>query len=247
MDLKALQKNWDKFGKEDPFWAILLDPKKRGNKWNIDEFFNTGVQEIDAIMKYIESLGIKLPRRRALDFGCGVGRLTQALANYFDEVYGVDIAPSMIELAKKYNRYGDKCKYLLNESDDLKLFSDNFFDFIYTNITLQHMEPGYSKKYIREFVRTLSPGGLLIFQLPSEKRNKISRIVRSILPQSLLNFMFHIIFRARFKTSAVMEMYGIRIEDVVKFLNQLDVKIIDIQDQSDGGGWISFRYCVMKK
>jgi SAM-dependent methyltransferase len=50
------------------------------------------------------------------------------------------------------------------------LFHDDFFDFIYTNIVLQHMRPEYSKAYLKEFLRVLSPGGLLVFQLPTEMR-----------------------------------------------------------------------------
>lgn len=35
MDLKDLQKNWDTFGMVDPLFAILTDPQKKGNKWDI--------------------------------------------------------------------------------------------------------------------------------------------------------------------------------------------------------------------
>jgi SAM-dependent methyltransferase len=168
MDLDELQRHWDELGKRDPFWAVLTDPQKKGRKWDPIEFFKTGEEEIACIMEYVESLGFPLPRNRALDFGCGVGRLSQALCGYFKRCCGVDIASSMIELAKTYNRYGNRCQYYVNESDDLRLFENDSFDFIYSNIVLQHMRPKYSKKYIQEFLRTLAPGGLLIFQIPSE-------------------------------------------------------------------------------
>lgn len=244
MNLNELKKNWNEFGKIDPLWAILTDPKKRGNKWRIDEFFNTGQREIDAIMKYVESLGINIQRRKALDFGCGVGRLTQALANYFDEVYGVDIALSMIELANKYNRFGDKCRYYLNESNDLKLFRDAEFDFIYTNIVLQHMNPIYSKNYIKEFLRILSPHGLLIFQLPSERVITLKLLIINILPVAILD-LYH---KVRYGNYPKMEMYGIKKDDVVKFLKENNAKIIDIkQDQSAGKWWVSYQYYVTRK
>jgi SAM-dependent methyltransferase len=73
----------------------------------------------------------------------------------------------MISQAKKFNRHKDRCVYLQNDRSDLVLFQDNFFDFIYTSIVLQHMRPEYSKAYLKEFLRVLSPGGLLVFQLPS--------------------------------------------------------------------------------
>ena len=42
-------------------------------------------------MNHIEEFGITISHKKALDFGCGVGRLTQELACNFEEVYGVDI------------------------------------------------------------------------------------------------------------------------------------------------------------
>ncbi len=180
MNLKNLQKNWNEFGKTDPLWAILTGSDKKGKKWKTEEFFKTGVREVDSVMKYAESLSISISHRRALDFGCGVGRLTQALTNYFDEVYGVDIAPSMIKLANKYNKYEKRCHYFLNEVNDLKLFEDNSFDFIYSNIVLQHMEPEYSKNYIKEFLRILTPEGIAIFQIPSEFKNDTNQHLSSV-------------------------------------------------------------------
>ena len=50
--------------------------------------------------------GSPAARRSALDFGCGIGRLSQALAEHFDQVYGVDISPKMIELARAAQSQG---------------------------------------------------------------------------------------------------------------------------------------------
>ena len=88
-------------------WAIITWPDKKGRKWKAEEFFYTGKQEIDAVLKHTSSLGIAINRRRALDFGCGVGRLTQALVAHFNHVAGVDIAASMLKMARNYNRFGE--------------------------------------------------------------------------------------------------------------------------------------------
>jgi SAM-dependent methyltransferase len=166
MELMELKKNWNAYGKTDPLWAILTEVSKRFCRWDEGEFFETGVKQIAAVMEKIQSLGIELKRGKALDFGCGVGRLTQALCDHFEECSGVDIAASMIELALGYNRHGDRCRYFLNERDDLHLFGDNSFDFIYSYVVLQHMRPDYALSYLREFVRILAPGGVIAFQLP---------------------------------------------------------------------------------
>lgn len=244
LNIKDLQKNWNELGRIDPLWSVLTWRAKKGGKWNLEEFFATGKAEIDSVMEYAKSLGVCFPRGRALDFGCGVGRVTQPLADYFDEVCGVDIASSMIELANAYNRRRDKCKYYLNEKDDLRQFSDDSFDFVYSNITLQHMEPRYFKNYIREFLRVLNPNGLLIFQLPSEPARTIEGIAIRFVPQVLLN----VYRRGRYSGRPIIEMHGMKREDVVEFLEHNGARLVDVkEDQSSGQDWISFRYCVVKK
>lgn len=86
----------------------------------------------------------------------------------FAECHGVDIAESMVEQARHYNRHGDKCHYHVNRQADLKLFGDSTFDFIYTNIVLQHNRPENSRRFIQDFLRILTADGLLVFQMPSE-------------------------------------------------------------------------------
>lgn len=168
MELGELQKDWDEFGRIDPLWAILTDPSKKNNRWDLREFFATGEAEIACLMDRVATLPLSLRRGRALDFGCGVGRLTQALCRHFEQCVGVDIAPSMIERAREYNRFGDRCQYYVNAADHLRLFEDGRFDFVYSNIVLQHIPPEYSARYVREFVRVLAAGGLAVFQVPSE-------------------------------------------------------------------------------
>lgn len=258
MDLKELQKNWDEFGRVDPLVSIFR-PNQKGKQWAPEEFFQLGREEVISLMGEIESLGFRLSRARALDFGCGAGRITQALPPYFDEVYGVDIAPSMIDLAKGYNRYPDQCFYILNETDDLRLFPENHFSFIYSNITLQHMEPRYIRDYLKEFLRILVPTGLLVFQLPSERKIKpenrslgrrIKRFLRPMTPKILLNAYY------RFKGIEIeeepvggpkMEMHAIARAEVVSFLEAEGARLLRItENQNSGPHWISLRYGVTK-
>ncbi len=243
MNLKDLQKNWDKLGKNDPLWAILSYSNKKGNKWKLDEFFETGVKEIEKVLEYVESIGITIRYKKALDFGCGVGRLTQALPKYFDEVHGVDIARSMIELANNYNRYGNKCNYHLNEEDNLKLFSNDTFDFIYTNITLQHMKPKFAKNYIKEFLRILSSNGLLIFQIPSERKRTLKSLVIQCIPSGL----YDIILKLMYINRPIIEMHYIKRENMIEFLKQNDAEILDIKEDQRAKKIINYHYFVRKR
>jgi SAM-dependent methyltransferase len=168
MNLDDLQRHWETFGRRDPLGAILTDPARRGNRWDEAEFLATGRDEVAAALEHARRLGLPRRRRRALDFGCGAGRLTQALAAFVDEAVGVDIAPSMIALARALNRVGDRCTFHVNDRPNLARFEDGSFDVIYTGRVLQHMEPRYAEAYLREFARVLAPGGYLSFDLPAE-------------------------------------------------------------------------------
>lgn len=161
---------WERAAKTDPLWAILSDPTKRGRRWDLPAFFQTGRREISLLMFQLQQLK-RMPRAgRALDFGCGVGRLTQALGTSFPECVGVDVSPTMIELATQLNRT-PTVRYMLNESSTLKQFASGHFDFVYSDIVLQHLEPTLARRFISEFVRVLAPGGVAVFQLTSHRRD----------------------------------------------------------------------------
>jgi len=171
MDLDRLRRNWENLGRADPMWAILTNPGTEGGRWDEAEFFATGVHFVRWVGDWLYHNGIPIPSGRALDFGCGIGRLTQALAPYFDEVTGVDISQPMIDLAVAKNRHGDKVRYVCNTSPDLEQFATGSFDYVQTLIVLQHMRPEYSLRYVAEFLRVLRRGGLLFFQLATRPRS----------------------------------------------------------------------------
>lgn len=166
-EFRHLQETWDSLGAEDPLWAVLSAPGTRGNRWNPDKFFATGQAEIAGLFDDLAARGVATQRGRALDFGCGVGRLTQALAERFDRVDGVDIAPSMVAAARRFNHHGDRCAYHVNDRADLSLFGDGVFDLIYSRITLQHIPPEFTKRYVVEFARVLSTGGVAVVHIPA--------------------------------------------------------------------------------
>jgi SAM-dependent methyltransferase len=252
MNLKDLKRTWDELGKKDPLWGIVSSPEKKGNRWEEDEFFRLGTEDIKRFGDYVAQFGFHIGGGKALDFGCGVGRLTQALAPHFEEVYGVDIAPAMIELAEKYNKYGKRCKYIVNDKDNLRMFADNSFNFIISHITLQHMEPRYSKRYILEFLRVLAPKGLLIFQQPSERVFVPNEVYRGSSFLKILREGYRKIFRRYDDPNMCMklefyEVHGIKKEEILRILEKKGVRVIDIvMDGSAGVEWISYRYCVTK-
>jgi len=176
---------WDDFAKYDPLWAILSDPTKAGRQWDLPRFLETGRREISLLFYQLRALGLAVERRAALDFGCGVGRLSQPLASHFDRVVGVDVSAEMIRLANAINQYPDRVRYVCNVRDDLEIFDAGEFGFIYSNVVLQHIAPDRALSYLAEMLRVLAGGGLLVFQLPSHLRPEAEqRVVSRPMPEA---------------------------------------------------------------
>jgi ubiquinone/menaquinone biosynthesis C-methylase UbiE len=209
VDLKRLQANWNAFG------------------------------EIDGILERVSGLEIPVRRGRALDFGCGVGRLTQGLCRHFDECCGVDIAPSMIELARAHNHHGARCRYEVNPAADLRLFADDTFDFIYSSLVLQHMRPRYAKRYIPEFLRILAPGGCMAFRLPSQLRQPLDR-VRSRIGRLYWVYRDCLAAAQRQPAPPRMEMNGVLRPQVEKLITRHGGVLQAVcDDRSAGPDWVS--------
>ena len=167
-DLRRVQETWDTLAGDDDLFGVIWGYPYVQNQ-TAEEFFAAGEEEIARVLRRGKRLGLPHRRGRALDFGCGAGRLTQALAGEFEHVVGIDVAPGMIEAARRLNGRGDRCEFVLNEEPDLRRFEDSSFDLVYSNLVLQHMPPELARGYVAELARVLAPGGLLVFQAPSEK------------------------------------------------------------------------------
>jgi trans-aconitate methyltransferase len=168
MALASHKEDWEELAKLDPLWAICSVPKGKHGGWDLDEFFQSGEAITADVMESAERLGRPRDRVSALDFGCGVGRITRALAQRFDECIGLDISEEMIAAARDLNRSVPNCVFIVNTTDHLGVFEDDRFDLVYTKAVLQHLpDAQVIRAYIAEFVRVLKPGGLLVFQLPS--------------------------------------------------------------------------------
>jgi ubiquinone/menaquinone biosynthesis C-methylase UbiE len=257
MDLDELQKNWNGFAKEDPLWGILTDPSKKGGKWDEAEFFNSGKRGVLSLVRHAQTLKADMPMGSALDFGCGVGRFTQALCDHYEECHGVDISPTMIDMAGTKNKYGERCRYHLNVINDLTLFDDNVFDFVLSRLVLQHMEPRYSSVYIREFIRVLVQGGVAVFQIPGELSPAYLKEhpIRSAGDRyAKIGKWIKRVKTVLWKGNPIlgpfvpkMEMYGIKEADVLALIEKSGARILEVvPDQSAGKDWISFTYFVTK-
>lgn len=252
MRLRALRRHWNEFGRSDPLWAILTVPDKKGRRWSVDEFLQTGRDEIAALIAYLDGRGLAARRRLALDFGCGAGRLTYALAGYFDRVIGVDIAPSMIEAARALHgeaslagARSERVEFHVNSTSRLESVESGSIDLVYTRLVLQHIAPRYIREYLAEFVRALRPGGVLVFQLPAEDAVPIAgHGLKALLPRWAILAVRTV---RRLREFPRMEIHGLRRAEVERLLADLGAPVVDVvDDRAHGADTPGFRYCAVK-
>ena len=165
---RRLKRDWEDMGGVDPMWAVLSQPEYRYGRGSLSAFFATGDVEVEHILHMAAGFGLPGRRHRCLDVGCGIGRVTAALARRFDECVGIDISPAMLELGRDLNRDVPNCSFLETHGENLADFESESFDMVNASIVLQHLPDSYAiRRYISEFVRVLVPGGVAVFQLPA--------------------------------------------------------------------------------
>jgi ubiquinone/menaquinone biosynthesis C-methylase UbiE len=153
----------------DPYWAVASTPDSRFGNWDKAAFFKAGEVKIDSTMKLAEPFGVPKQRQTVLDFGCGLGRMVPGFKKYFEQYVGVDISSKMLDQAKTIYADSKNIDFVLNEKNDLSFLENNSIDMVYCNHVLQHNpDPVVRKNYIREFMRILRPGGLVVLHIPTK-------------------------------------------------------------------------------
>lgn len=242
-ELQSLRRAWDALGEDDPLWAILSYAQTRGGRWDVAAFFATGDAEIGVLEAQCAALCLPQTRRVALDFGCGVGRLSRALAMHYAEVVGVDIAASMLAHARKFNADRPNLRFVENAHGDLRFLPDASVDLIYSVIVLQHMPAELQRVYIAEFMRALAPGGLAVFQVACAHAQDWRGMVYRFVPNALLNRLR----RWRYASRAAFEMHVVdegAVRDAIAAAGRRIVRVDD--DQCAGAGFIGRRFFVTR-
>ena len=165
MAVDRLKSTWESLGRVDPLWAVLTDPDRRHGGWEVDEFLSTAAQPVADVVGMVNAAGLSLGDR-VLDFGCGAGRLANAIAAHAEEVVGIDIAESMIDEANRINRHPDRVRFVAYDGKRLP-FDDESFDSVVSLISIQHSPPAVQLACLVELQRVVRPGGVLALQIPT--------------------------------------------------------------------------------
>ncbi len=159
-----MRADWNQRAREDANYYVAFG--RRGQ--DDDEFFDTALEIVRSFETELKRLPAGANRRawRALEIGCGPGRLMRPLSRHFGEIHGVDISDRMIELAAEKLRDIPHAHAHHTAGSDLAAFADESFDFVYSYAVFQHIpDRDVIFQYLREATRVLKQGGIARFQL----------------------------------------------------------------------------------
>jgi len=102
-----------------------------------------------------------------LEIGCGIGRLIKPFREIFDRVDGVDISETMVNFSQEYLKGTEnKGNVYLNDGKSFKMLNDDFYNFVFSFITIQHIRScKIVKEYFNEAYRVLKKDGIFKFQV----------------------------------------------------------------------------------
>lgn len=163
--LEQMQRDWDRRARQN---ARQFVNTSRTN-WTDEEFFASGEKAIaEEVLTDTTNIfqGHDPAQMRVLEIGCGVGRLTRALASIFGEVHAVDVSGEMVARARTALQDCPNVTFYQNNGCDLTVVPSLVFDFAYSSHVFQHI-PSHEviETYVREVHRLLRPGALFKFQV----------------------------------------------------------------------------------
>lgn len=97
--------DWEIIAQRDPYFGVVSAPEFRSGAMTpeaLERFYQSGEADIDRVLAWFaQDVGARPSTGRALDIGCGVGRLVCAMAKAMPYVSGYDVSETMIAIARE--------------------------------------------------------------------------------------------------------------------------------------------------
>lgn len=231
---------WEKFGRSDAYFGVISQPAFRAAHTEgeaRDAFFRSGEEHLERVLGIVrEHLVPDFRPQRALDFGCGVGRVTIPIARNATEAVGVDVSPSMLaEARRNAEAAGIANSTWVRSTPGLGAVSGDF-DFIHSYIVFQHIRPRRGESLLRDLLDRLRDGGVGALHFTFAKRiatwRKFVQWSRKRVPylHNLLNLI-----QRRTLDYPLMEMNSYAVERLLLILEERGCHTVHLRFTDHGG------------
>jgi SAM-dependent methyltransferase len=161
-----MRADWNQRARDDAHYFVAFG----GLDQDEAEFLATAADVLRSIEGQLKRLPSSDDRRtwRALEIGCGPGRLIKPLSRHFGEIHGVDVSDEMIRLARQRLADIPHAHFHATNGSTLAQFASESFHFVYSYAVFQHIPSrDVVLEYMREIRRVLKPGGVFHGQFNS--------------------------------------------------------------------------------
>jgi ubiquinone/menaquinone biosynthesis C-methylase UbiE len=224
-------RSWRYWGEKDPYFGVLTSEKFRTENLTNEtkqEFFLSGDEHIKSILgsihKYIDP---KFSPQKAIDFGCGTGRLLIPLAKICKEVVGIDISDKMLIEANKNCELESLRNVSFIISDDDLSGLNGEHDLIHSYIVFQHIPVQRGEKIIKKLLAHLSTSGIGVFHVTYFRETTILRKTINWLRRRV-PFMHNLIYLAQGKkmSEPMMQMNDYSLSNLYSIFQQNGIEKI---------------------
>lgn len=169
-----VSQQWHHLGDTEPHWSVITSQSYLQSQIgeSVQAFYASGHTELAELRAALARAGLCGDRfGTCLELGCGVGRVTAALAPHCTQVWGVDIsAPHLKHAADHMAAQGLQNVHLHQAKTVDDVVPVPAFDLLYTRIVLQHNPPPIMVRLLQQLLAHLSPGGVAYFQVPTYRQ-----------------------------------------------------------------------------
>ena len=157
-----MRDDWNARAREDAGYYVAFGRRDQDDA----EFYATATEMVTSLESELRR--VPLSERgswRALEIGCGPGRLMRPMSRHFLEIDGVDVSDEMIGIARQRLMDLPNAHPHHNDGASLSIFADETFDFVYSYAVFQHIpRREVVLQYLRETHRVMKTGGLARLQ-----------------------------------------------------------------------------------
>ena len=238
--MNSTDKQWEKWAKQDPYFAVITNEKFRSNLLDDEgkkDFFDSGEKDVGFVLETCRSqVDARFNPVRVLDFGCGVGRLAFAFAKQAEQVTGLDVADSMLKEARlNQRRFKIDNVVFENSTTEFDWENSEKFDLIHSFIVFQHIPPKTGGSIFDRLLSLLRDDGICAVQVLYGKQRFHSNYGKPTLVDQMKKWASNLFSYVVRSPDPEMQMNIYDLNQLMFRIQKLEVAKVNLHFTNHGG------------